>query len=183
MRSIEQKSNKNKIIPKERGNRKKSYMLGLAIAFLGISGIIMGASFSHADTYNNYSNAQVYATDIYGIHVAWVNENWNPFATYTNGNFQTNQNTQLVLNTGGVWPDGGSIIGSDSYVSSTSLTSNVDYSLNSVFGQHQTGTLSNQVVYNGNGNYEYYIIVYGTQYYQESNPISLPIEIGFDFDE
>ncbi len=37
MRSIEQKSNKNKIIPKERGNRKKSYMLGLAIAFLGIS--------------------------------------------------------------------------------------------------------------------------------------------------
>ncbi len=183
MRSMEQKSNKNKIIHKERGNRKKSYMLGLAIAFLGISGIIMGASFAHADTYNNYSNAQVYGANIFGTHMAWVNENWNPFATYTNGNFQNNINTQLVLNTGANWPDSASIKGANSWENSTTLSSTVDYSLNDPFGEHLTGTITNDVVYNGNGDYQYYIQVYGTVCYTEENPLFLPIEIGFEFGE
>jgi hypothetical protein len=152
------------------------YVLSAFFVVVILSGV------AHADTYNNSADSQVYATDIFGVHMAWVNNNWEYFATYNNGDFQLNTNTKLVTNTGGVWPDGGSITGTSSSESSTSLKSSVDYSLNSALGQHITGTLVNQMVYNSNsGNYENYVYVYGTSYY-ESGSGFLPVSFDFSFD-
>ncbi len=164
---------------KEGGNKM---VLGMAIAFLGLSVIIMAASIAHADSSSNYSNSEVYATDILGINVAWVSNDWNPIGVYSNGYFQNNMNTQLVTNTGGLWPDGGSITGSSSHENSTYLQSYVDYDLHSVFGQDLTGTLVNQVLYNtADGTYTYDIYVFGGSYYQ-TGTVSLPITVEVDFD-
>ena len=166
---------------KKKKDRNKSFLLGVAVLALFGASFMMLVNVSHADSYGNYANTQVYATDIFGAHMAWVNNNWNPFATYTGGDFQNNINTQLVTNGGGVWPDGGSIAGSSSWESSTVLSSSVDYSLNSVLGQHFTGTLVNEMVYNGNGNYENYAYVYGTSSYYSTGGI-LPISFDIPID-
>ena len=169
--------------------RSKYKILTFAALFLLMFSIAMmevnhaqSPNADYASTYNNHLDAQVYATDVFGVHMAWVNNNWQYFATTNNGDFMLNQNTKLVTNTGGVWPDGGSITGSSSSENNTALTSSVVYSLNSAVGQHITGTLVNQAIYNGNGNYQYYTYIYGTSYYQSGTP-TLPIELSLSFDD
>lgn len=149
---------------------------------------MLASNFSNASThydpyatYNNHTDAEVYATDIFGIHMAWVRADWT-FATQDNGQFMTNSNTMLVTNSGGVWPDGGDITGVCSFETTTCLHSSTDYNLHSALGQHETGTLVNKMVYNGNGNYQYYIFIYGTSYYR-CGGAALPIDLSFSFDD
>ncbi|MCW6170825.1 MAG: hypothetical protein LVQ96_06600 [Thermoplasmatales archaeon] len=169
-------------IMKTQKSKKKWHLLVTTLSVLfGLLLILVISGVTHADSYGNHAYSQVYATDIFGIHMAWVNNNWQYFATYNNGDFQLNTNTKLVTNSGGVWPDGGSITGTSSHESSTDLSSSVDYSLNSAVGQHLTGTLVNQMEYVGNGQYVNYVYIYGTGYYQ-SGVGGIPIDFDVTFD-
>ena len=161
----------------------KSYLYGIAIVFLVLSTMLIAigtGNLAKADTYGNYAGGKVYASGWLGC--AWVIGKW-IFATCNNGDFMLNQNTRFVTSTGSTGFFSAGITGCDVSSSSTYLDANVDYCLSSI-GWSSTGTLSVQVCYVGNGQYEVYIIVYGTHnYYGPPELVTLPIEILLDFAE
>jgi hypothetical protein len=85
---------------------------------------------------NNVVWLQVYGTDIFGMKMPWVTDQWT-FA-YDTGNlvFVIGPNTFNTLNNGGVWTDGGSFNGAYTCPSAAVLFSSVNWQLSSPFNSH-----------------------------------------------
>ncbi len=125
---------------------------------------------------NNVVWLQVYGTNIFGMKMAWVTDQWT-FA-YDTGNlvFVIGPNTFNTLNNGGVWPDGGSFNGAYTCPSATVLFSSVNWKLSSPFNSN-SGSMYVKVTPNSYDNVNFYYGIDGS-----TTSVTIPISVTFGDD-
>ena len=173
----------------------KSYLYGIAIVFLVLSTMLIAigtGNLAKADTFNN----KFYITVNYVVYrcqspppivEAWVTVGW-IFATYDNGTFMTNHNTQFISNTGSNWwgYDPSIKMSNDPVPTPNELYSNVEYCFSgfnvvpSVYG-----SICENLWNQGNGMYSYYVMVTAPSPYSnhtEATNLHVPMDISLQFD-
>lgn len=134
-------------------------MLAMGLVALSLIAIVPMATANTGiqNIYGNTATVTYGEKDLYGITVAWVKSKWTfGIDGYTGKFILNNKDTFLSLDTGGIWPDGGSWKSSTVSPSSTALNFHGEYVLSGPFNS-VTGTMYNNVVYHpDDGTYMWY---------------------------
>ncbi len=126
--------------------------------------------------YNNVAWLQVYGTNIFGMKMAWVTDQWTFSYDTANLVFVIGPNTFNTLNNGGVWPDGGSYNGAITCSSSLVLNSNANWKLSSPFNSH-SGSMYVKLTPNSYNQVNFYYGVDGS-----TTTVTIPISVTFGED-